>query len=76
MFVGGLVLALAGAALAQWVTGGRSPFVGWSLNDRDRRKRRARINERFPRIGRWLLPAGYVCGLVGVVVLCWAMFSA
>jgi len=72
----GLVVALAGVGLAQWVTGGRSAFGGWSLDDRQRARRRVRIVERFPRSGRWFLPSAYVMAVAGVALFTWAAFSS
>jgi len=69
------VLTLAGAAVTQWVTGGRGAFGGWFLDARARSKRRARIECRFPVLGRWFLPAGYAVALVGVAVLAWDAFT-
>ena len=75
VFVIACVLAIAGAGLAQWVTGGRSPFGGWTLGAKARRKRRALIERRFPVIGRWLLPAGYVAAVVSGAVMAWVLFT-
>jgi hypothetical protein len=48
---------------------------GMVLDERDRRRRRTKIEQRFPRVGRWLVPCGYAVGLVGVVLFAWAAFS-
>lgn len=71
----GLALTLAGAAVTQWVTGGRGAFGGWFLDARARRKRRALIQRRFPVVGGWFLPVGYAVALVGVVVMGWGAFN-
>jgi len=71
----GLPMALAGGGVAQWVTGGRSRLTGWFLSERDRKKRRVGIEQRFPRIGSWILPASYVVGVIGVVLFAWGAFA-
>lgn len=75
VFLIACVLTLAGAAVTQWVTGGRGAFGGWFLDARARSQRRARIECRFPVLGRWFLPAGHAVALVGVAVLAWDAFT-
>lgn len=72
----GAVMALAGAGLAQWATGGRAPFTGWSLDQAERRKRRRLIEQRFPLIGRWLVPVAYAVAVLGAVIFASAAFAA
>lgn len=72
----GLPMALTGGMAAQWVTGGRSGLTGWFLPERDRKQRRVRIEQRFPRIGSWILPASYTVGVIGVVLFAWGAFAS
>lgn len=68
LIVIGLLLALVGGGWTQWVTGGRSGLTGWFLSERERKQRRVRLEQRFPRTGSWILPASYVVGVTGVVL--------
>jgi hypothetical protein len=72
----GLPMALVGGGAAQWVTGGRSGLTGWFLSERDGKKRRVRIEQRFPRIGCWILPASYAVGVIGVLLFAWGAFAS
>ena len=71
----GVAMVFGGAALAEVVTGGRSRFGGWFLDERERRKRRARVMRRYPRVGRWIAPVGYVVAVTGAVLFAWVAFS-
>lgn len=71
----GSALTIGGAAVTQWVTGGRGAFGGWFLDAHERRKRRAHIERQFPALGRWFLPAGYAVAVAGLAVLAWGAFA-
>jgi len=72
----GLPMALVGGGVAQWVTGGRSGQSGWFLPQRERAKRRVRIEQRYPRIGSWIVPASYVVAVIGVVLFALGALSS
>jgi len=72
----GVAMVFGGVWLTELVSGGRGRFSGWFLDERARRKRKARVLRRYPRVGRWIQPAGYAIAVTGATLFAWIALSA